>query len=195
MCRTALLPSQMRYLNLSMDEDFYKRNGTNADSSITHDNQSMSLVACNHQRDTCTDAKLRIDRPDGFGVRRNEGWRSLVVPTDNAKDFYKFDQAASGMIVACITSCPSFNDCPRVFKWKELNNHWAMRVNGQDVTTKYEIFKDLRTAPPCAFLTHFTKNESQAHFFQPNEAGQFIVEARVTSQLDAMVALSSVIIL
>lgn len=210
MCRTAVLPSQMRYLNLSMEENVDVEEiagNTTVDSrnSSMPQNQSMSLIASTDDRETCTDAKIRIDRADRFVVRNGQGWRSLTLPTDNAREFYGDLDDPAGIVIVCTSFCASWK-CPNELTWDnftgaQIDNNpsgFSMRVNGQVATMNYDMPDGRGNPEYCSFLARgdITQGRPDALFFNATADGKFVVEAMVTApSSEAMLALSSVIIL
>ena len=175
-CKTALLPSQTRYLGILTESELKgELHGydTGIESSkVTKRNSKKGefvLVYNQIERQVC-EVDLNVDYRDYFLATNDFGWASLTLPNDAELEAYApsgFNPA--GLVIICLMSC-GFAPCTSEFYGqKELEEgKLKLEINGEAVVELAEF--DL------CYLAKTTKG----FFIAPNADGRY--ELRVWMQ-------------
>lgn len=177
-CHTARLPSQQRYLGILTKTDekgisgYYKGISMEQARNLSSDKESqipMPLVFDPAELQSCKE-ELNRDYKDFFFASNKMGWTALTIPNEAEKRAYmKESQNLRGLLVVCLGTCP-WGQCEEGDMRKEalLDGRLRMEVNGSPVTNTTDVVED------CLAL-----RGSQGHFWQPNDAGQYVIRSRV----------------
>lgn len=194
-CHTARLPSMTRYLGILTESnntgvhDYYKgvhikqakervsREGNDGD-------MPMPLVWDNEDRDRSCPLELQRDHNDYFFVSSRMGSTSLTVP--NAAELQAYGRKSEklhGILVLCLIRCP-WRRCPKgAMRQEEIRNGQVrLEVNDQLVTNVTDFGGE------CLVL-----RSDAGHRFQPNDAGQFVLRARILGN-NSLLRISSLIV-
>lgn len=177
-CHTARLPSQERYLGILTETSesgisgYFKGIPLEQARNLSSDVNSevpMPLVWDESERQTC-EVELNRDYKDFFYASSKMGWTYLTVPNKAEKRAYmKESQKLKGLLVVCLEPC-AWGECEKGDMRKDalLDGRVLMQVNRSPVTMATDVVED------CMVL-----RGTQGHYWQPNDAGQYVLKARV----------------
>jgi hypothetical protein len=176
-CHTARLPAETRYLGILTETDqtsvanYYKGIPMKEASRVESDESTdtpMPLVYNEAEREDCAVEVIR-DYKDYFFTSSKQGWTTLTVPNEAEKRAYgRESETLHGILVMCLAKC-DWGKCPKGDMQKQsiMAGQVTLEVNGQVVT-------NITDFSGCVVL-----RGEKGHYWQPNDAGQYVVRARV----------------
>lgn len=209
LCHTARLPSEMRYRGILTDKtaddfDHFYREGMERekadklmanmfeDTTGAVDDANMKLVYTETLRQKHCNVTLNRDYPDCFYVGPNEGWKSLVIPSDKEREAYRIEKLR-GLIIVCLVK-PNLYD--RGFNGQEIkagdlhtrfgDHSVRFRVNGLPV-------QGITVLETCSML-----KGDNGHYWEPGPTGRYEIEAMIGDQDETqrnILQISSVILM
>ena len=178
MCHTARLPSESRCLGILTESkqtgvyDYEKGINMAEAQEIVSSNDTvmpMPLVMDESERESC-EVELIRDYKDYFFASNRMGWTTIAIPNEAERRAYvKGSQEFLGVLVMCLVAC-DWDICPEGEQRKEaiLNGQLRFEVNDNPVTNVTDLLKE------CMIL-----RGEQGHLWEPNDAGQNVLRARV----------------
>jgi hypothetical protein len=174
LCKTALLPSQTRYLGILTESDKkgelhgYDTGIESIEAAQNHPvHRDFVLTYIQATRLVC-DVDLEHDHRDFFLATADSGWTSLRFPNDaELEEFAPHGFYPAGLIVICLTYC-SFLGCQETTECREK----ALRQG----TLKLEINGEAVVALAKFDQCHLAKT-SKGFLIPPNAAGRYELRA------------------
>lgn len=174
LCKTALLPSQTRYLGILTESEKkgelhgYDTGVESIEAARNHPVPSEFVLTYVQATRLVCDVDLEHDHRDYFYASAASGWTSLRFPNDaELEAFAPHGFNPVGLIVICLTSC-SFLGCQETTECREK----ALREGTLKLEINGEAVVDLVPFDQC----HLAKT-SQGLVIPPNAVGRYELRA------------------
>ena len=195
-CHTALLPSQIRYKGLlrpsfnQTDDNPYDLGiqQPEMEDPVEKDGGEFRLAFNLKEHKPAMDCpQANIDFKDFFYLGSNEGTKTMLIPNDASKEYYKVDTSKMlGMVLMCPIAC-DWGRCESGDLRDRLDEgNLRMKVNGVPVK-KFDMFHESGT---CMAL----KGAENEYKWTPNENGQFLIEAEIKARYYRFLRIGSFIL-